>query len=384
MIVGAGIAGLTTALALARHGISSTIFERAETLNEVGAGLQIPPNALRVLTRLGLTERLRPYAVSAISVTLRAGKSGRKLAAVPVGSGLDAPYFSMHRADLQSVLLDAVRVESLIHLESDRELVALTASSRGVDAEFVSANGERAHSAADLVVAADGVNSRVASLNVLSPATFAGAIAWRARVTGKVALDFNARSGGITAWLGPARHAVAYPIRFGNETNLVLVEKAGAEHAAGGETVPRGFSNWDAVLRRLIDEAGAFTPWPLLTAPAERPWVMADRRTVLIGDAAHAILPYAAQGAAMAIEDGFVLARTIYDDPDINAALGLFEAQRRERVARVAARARFHRFVYHLPPPLSLGRDLVMAAMPPSRLQKSLAWLYDWDLADSA
>ncbi|MEN3791958.1 FAD-dependent monooxygenase [Fulvimarina sp. MAC3] len=377
-IIGAGIAGLTMALSLARRGIGSRIFERAETLEEVGAGLQLSSNALSVFDRLGLTKALRQRGVEAETVTLRSGRSGRRLATVPVGSGPDAPYLSIHRGDLQTALLDAVRAESRIRLETGHELVAIEKQSETISAKFRAADGELSSITADLLVAADGVNSRVAKLSGLEPSVFAGAIAWRGRVTGKAALSYNSKTSGITAWLGAKRHAVAYPIRSGEEVNLVLVEKATSEDTADGRSLPEAFSSWNADLKELIAEAGAFTPWPLRGAPSGRPWVLAEGHVVLIGDAAHAMLPFAAQGAAMAIEDAFVLAHEIAESHDLGAALSSFEAVRRGRVDRVVARARFHRFVYHLPLPFSLGRDLVMATTPAARLRASLSWLYDW------
>ncbi|MER0238050.1 FAD-dependent monooxygenase [Fulvimarina sp. MAC8] len=378
-IVGAGIGGLTMALSLARRGISSTVYERAATLREVGAGLQLSSNALRVLDRLDLTTALRQHSVEATAVTLRSGRSGRRLASVPVGSGHDAPYLSIHRGDLQKVLLEAVETEPLIRLETGHELVALKNRSDGIDAEFRSIDGERSQANADILIAADGVNSRVASHFRLQPAQFAGAIAWRGRVTGQPARDFNARTSGITAWLGAKRHAVVYPIRSGEEVNLVLVEKASSENDAKGRRLPQAFSHWNPDLKGLIANAADFTPWPLRAAPPSRPWVLADGRVVLIGDAAHAMLPFAAQGAAMAIEDAYVLSHEIATHRDLIAALASYEGLRRARVERVVGRARFHRFVYHLPPPLSLGRDVVMAVTPPARLRASLSWLYDWE-----
>lgn len=383
-IIGAGIAGLTIALSLARHRIASTVFERAESLQEVGAGLQLSSNAIGILDRLGLTADLRRRGVEAATVTLRSGRSGRPLATVPVGSGPDAPYLSIHRGDLQSVLLGAVASEPLIRIETGHELVALESRPDGVLADFRLADGESRSAVADLLVAADGVNSRVASLNGLEPPAFAGAIAWRGRISGKPALSYNARSSGITAWLGAKRHAVAYPIRSGQEVNLVLVERAASESEADGQTLPRAFSHWNTDLKDLITAAGEFTPWPLRTTPEGRPWTMGDGRIVLIGDAAHAMLPFAAQGAAMAIEDAFVLAQEIAAKCDLRTAASSYEALRVERVKRVVKRARFHRFVYHLPLPFSLGRDLVMAATPPDRLRASLSWLYEWEPPNSA
>ncbi|WP_158555087.1 FAD-dependent monooxygenase [Fulvimarina endophytica] len=378
VILGAGLAGLTTALALARHAIPSTIVERAETLDEVGAGLQLSPNALRILDRLDCLEAVSERAVAASAVELRDGRTGRLLAAVPVGSGDDvAAYLSVHRADLQAVLADAVRREPLIELELGEACLGIDETADGVVLHSWSGREERVH-ACDLLIAADGVNSFVADHHDEKPARFADAVAWRGQVSGPLAREFSGRARGITAWLGPRRHAVAYPIRSGEVVNLVLAEKVRSPDDANRQRTLDAYRDWAPDLASLIANANDLTPWPLKVTPSERRWVLGDGRTLLIGDAAHALLPYAAQGAAMALEDGYVLAGIIASASDLLTVGPAFERARRGRIDRVRKRASFHRFVYHLPRPFSLARDAVMAATPKARLRDQLGWLYDW------
>ncbi|MBO0904755.1 FAD-dependent monooxygenase [Jiella sonneratiae] len=387
-IAGAGIAGLTAALCLSRLGIASSVLERSETLDEVGAGLQLSPNALSVLDELDLLPPLRAAGVAADLVELRSGRSGRTIAEVPVRSKDGTPYLSIHRADLQAVLVAAVKSDPKITLRLGAEVATVATVAGGLDIGL--AAGETIGAA--LLVGADGVRSAVARRFGLAPAQPTGTTAWRTTVaadpkgpgpagsgTGREAGTPPAR---ITAWLGPRRHAVAYPVRAGTLRNLVLVTRSGdgpkdAAALLGGFALG-GFAHWDPRLVRLIGAAAPPTPWPLFSAPAARPFVLGDGRVVLIGDAAHAMAPYAAQGAGMAIEDAAVLAAALATEASPAAAARRYEAARRPRIDRVRRRVGFHRLVYHLPPPFSLGRNAVLGLRPAEALRADLAWLYDW------
>ncbi|MEH6721669.1 MAG: FAD-dependent monooxygenase [Aurantimonas endophytica] len=371
-MVGAGIAGLTLALELARRGIGSTILERAHRLEEVGAGLQLSPNALRVLWRLGLGDVLNAVGTSAASVTLRDGRSGRRIADVPVTADDGTPYLALHRADLQGALLTKVVQTELISLRLDSAVSALSLDGDRVRLPLHAA-GEAQDLAAALVVGADGVGSAVAAgLGLQDPAP-AEAVAWRATLRGD---EQTAVSGGIEAWLGPRRHAVAYPISSGRRTNLVLIEPA--SDAQDPDGLRRRFAGWDERLVAMIARSAGFTAWPLRTIVSDRVWRHLDDRVVLIGDAGHAMPPYAAQGAGMAIEDAAVLAASLAEAPDLHAALARYESERRPRIDRLRRRVAFHQRVYHLPRPLSLGRDVVLALRKSDQLRQDLAWLYDW------
>ena len=372
VIVGAGIAGLTLALELARRGIASTILERASRLEEVGAGLQLSANALRVLWRLGLRDALNKVSTAAASVTLRDARGGRRIARVPVTGDDGTPYLALHRADLQAALLAAATRTDLLTLNLGAAVSALSLEPDHVRLQVNEVGGDRDIRAA-LVVGADGVRSTIAHALRLKGPDPAANVAWRATVDTN---DGAADVGGVEAWLGPRRHAVAYPISRGRRTNLVLIEPvADGEDAAG---LAHRFAGWDPQLRAMIAEAGGFTAWPLQAVASDRAWRHLDDRVVLIGDAAHAMPPYAAQGAGMAIEDAAVLAAALAAAPDRHVALARYESERRERIDRLRHRVAFHRFVYHLPWPLSLGRNAVLALRNPEGLRGDLAWLYDW------
>lgn len=365
-IVGAGTAGLVAALSLARLGRASTIFEQAPHLDEIGAGLQLSPNALRVLERLGVLQAIESRSVAADAVRLCDGRTGRQLAEVPVRSGAGPGYLSLRRADLQAVLLDAVRREPRIELRLGRSLTGCRETADGMLAEF----GDGSRVECNLLIAADGVHSAVARSFGLSPARPTGTTALRYAVPPE-AMPTAPRTG-IQAWLGPSRHAVFYPVKGTDPGNLVLVVRN--RNAASDATDL--FAGWNEELRHLIAVGSFLGSWPVLEVPGgSRP----NRdRVVFVGDASHAMAPYAAQGAAMAIEDGFVLAHHISSKPNRAQAIEAYTDAREERLGRVRRRVAFHRFAYHLPRPASLARDAVMALSPPHRLRNGLAWLYDW------
>jgi len=374
-IAGAGIAGLTMALLLARHGLTATVFERAAALEEVGAGLQLSPNALRVLDQLDLLPALRDVAVEATSVDLRRS-GGWRIASVPVHADDDTPYLSIHRADLQAVLLAAVRRTPAITLQLGAELGRVSTDFSAATIE-VETNGTRERDVVDLLIGADGVRSPLAKQARLAPAVPTGTTAWRTTIE-SADLPPELQPANVIAWLGARHHAVAYPIRAGRAVNLVMIAPGQETDPASGKTVPPQFRSWDSRLTGLIERAAPPTPWPLAGAPASRPFVIGGDRIVLIGDAAHAMAPYAAQGAGMAIEDAAVLAAAIAENADVTAAARAYEAIRRPRIDKVRNRVAFHRFVYHLPLPFSLGRDTVLALRPKAALRADLAWLYDW------
>lgn len=364
VIAGAGIAGLTAALALAQRGWTVRIRERAARLEAVGAGIQLSPNALDVLHRLGVA--VDTVGVAADNVVLRDGPTGRRIATVPVSSTDGRGYRVLHRADLQRVLLEAVHRVPQIELHLGQPLVALDTTALGIQAEFGSPSGDL-RDEADLLVAADGVRSDAARLLGYPSPQPSGATALRFAAT---AAPTDQPAAAIEAWLGARRHAVRYRIDAAGAENLVVIVPA-------REPTLGAVSRWDARLAGSLAQARPLGAWPLLTvAPrwrAEGPAPIA-----FVGDAAHAMLPYAAQGAAMAIEDAFVLAACLDDAVDRGSALRRYEALRAPRVGKVLARVAFHRRVYHLPRPLSLARDLALALRSPASLRRDLAWLYDW------
>ena len=367
-VAGAGIAGLTSAIALAARGFSVDLFERAAELEEVGAGIQLSPNATSVLQRLGLLGDLAAVLVEPEAIEILDARNGVLLAAIPLGQTArlryGAPYALIHRADLQTGLLAAARRNPLIDLHLNAEVGTLRAAEAEVSC---TAGGHERRS--DILVAADGLRSNVRTGHFGHPGPQPlGRTAWRAtlpvaEVPGPIRRDVTG------LWLGPGGHLVHYPVRS-KDLNVVVI--AGEEAGAAPPQKPFGRE-----ARRLIGAVPEWTLWPLFDVDPARSW--ARGRVALIGDAAHAMAPSAAQGGAQAIEDAWVLAAALAKRPDDPAAaLRAYERARRPRVEKIAREARRNLAVYNLRGLPAAARNIVLSAMSPERLLKRLDWLYGW------
>jgi salicylate hydroxylase len=391
LVAGAGIAGLTAALAFAAKGFSVQIYERSAKLEEAGAGLQLSPNATRLLVRLGVLEALMPAAVKPAAIHLVDGGTLAAVAQVPLGDAAEkrwgAPYLVAHRADLQSALAGQVSRHSDIALQLGASVRDFAAGPEGVTASIM-ADGRTVDAKGLLLVGADGVWSGLRRLtrgNVKSRAT--GRVAWRSTVrtdspAGK-AFAGIAGTGAVTAFLHPAAHIVAYPLRGGSAINLVAIASGDirAENWAAREypqLLLGAVARMAPELVRLVKEAGPWTAWPIHTAPSNAGWTAPG--IALIGDAAHAMTPFAAQGAAMAMEDAVTLAERVAAEPqNVQAALSAWEAERRPRVARVIRRGALNRFAWHAAGPVAIARNMFLGMRGPENLAADLDWLYGWD-----
>lgn len=373
-IVGAGIAGLTAALSFARKGISSTVIEQAPELTEVGAGLQVSPNASRILAELGVLASLEAIWMEPETIELRSGTSLHRLAAVPSGGSArqrwGSPYGVLHRSSLQHALLSAAQAHPLCHLVLGQRL----------DVADTQAITRIAGVEPDLVVGADGVRSVIRALVPGAPqARFSGNVAWRITVPDAQTPDFIDRKN-VTAFLGPSSHLVCYPLRDAGCINLVAIaSKADPEVDGRGRTLTDAFRRWHPAIESVLAHAPAPTFWPLYEAGPGN-W-QDSAKTVLIGDAAHAMMPFAAQGAAMAIEDAFELAGRVARMP-LSAALADFETHRRGRVEQIRRRGAFNKFAYHARGPVRFARDIVLGLRPPQALAADLDWIYGYRAED--
>lgn len=375
------MAGLTAALALARKGIASDIIEQAPQLGEVGAGLQLSPNATRVLASLGVLSDLEQHWLEPNAISLVSGRDLRPLASVPAGNFARKrwgyPYGVLHRSTLQQALLRAVLNQPLCRLHLGQRVQGIGAEALG------SITGRKP----DLVIGADGAWSVARDAIQGSPTvSFSGNIAWRFTISQSGAPSFLSRNG-VTAYLGAKAHLVSYPLKEIDGFNLVAIAagtKSDESWAIDADAARRAmlleqFSGWHRDIRTILAGAEQATFWPLYEA-SDGNWHN-GRDTVLIGDAAHAMMPFSAQGAAMAIEDAFSLAAHVARAP-LPLALATFSTERKARAARVKARGDFNRFAYHARGPFRIGRDIVLSLRPAEKLAADLDWLYGHRIGD--
>jgi len=391
VVAGAGIGGLTAALTLAAQGFRVVILEKAERLQEAGAGLQLSPNASRILVELGLQPRLAGAAVTPDAINIMSARGGGEIARLPLGEAASfragAPYWVVHRADLQAALQAHVNDSPDIDLRLGCQFEDVTSHAKGLTVLQRCASGRQQELAVALI-GADGIWSSVRHhlFPDIQP-QFSGLIAWRGTFEA-TALPREYTSPRIQLWMGPNAHLVAYPISGARRINVVAIvpgtwNRPGWSAPGDGNEIKAAFatSRWPATARMLIGAVDEWRRWALFTVPDNGAW--SEGAIALLGDAAHAMLPFAAQGAGMAIEDAAVLAKCLSasageNTADIPAALKRYGRLRRARVLRVQRAARRSGRIYHLTGALALARDLTIKAMGADRMLARQDWIYDW------
>jgi salicylate hydroxylase len=378
VIIGAGIAGLTAALALEQFGFSVLILEKAESLEEVGAGLQLSPNSTSVLAKLNVLDGLVRSATNLRSIDLMSARGGRPLLSLNTAplSRPSAPFLSVHRADLQYALLAQVLLRPSIVFQLGASLVSYQVQASCVEIEYQV--GNTAHIAnGHCLIGADGVNSALRQSKGGAKVDFSGYVALRQtidrdKLTATLLLDNHT----VKAFVAPNAHLVAYPISNGKQVNLVFIHRPKSLDAAKGKlALASALLGFAPQLAQNLAQYTDWSAWPVYTLETNTSWQL-DARTILIGDAAHAILPFAAQGAGMAIEDAYTLAYCLAQSRgDVSSGLSNYETLRRKRVTQVAARSKLNAFAYHASGPVALARNLVFNAKG-QRLMSDLAWLY--------
>jgi salicylate hydroxylase len=383
-IAGGGIGGFAAALALSRGGNEVTLFEKAPAFTEIGAGIQLGPNVTRILQNWGLLDSVRQVASMPERLLVRSATTGGVLGELRLGQAMaeryGAPYMTLHRADLHAVLLQAAQ-QTTTALRTDCAVQSFQQTS---DSVFVQTSAGVQE--ADVLVGADGLwsNTRQQLLNDSAPRR-TGHLAYRALIK-QADLPEHLRSQNVTAWLGPNMHAVQYPVRAGEWLNVVVF--------VNGD-VPSDFQNWNHsanaadLSSHLVGCASALQD-VVKAAPNWRLWVMHDRppmhgphqmaqgRVALLGDAAHPMRPYLAQGAGMAIEDAAELGLALNGATSqaVPEALQRYAAKRWQRNARVQARALRNGQIFHATGPVRWGRDAAMKLMGEKLLD--MPWLYGY------
>ena len=380
-VIGGGIGGLACALALRRHGASVTVLEQAEAITEVGAGIQVSPNGLRVIEALGLADALAARSVQGRAVSLRNGASGAEVARLVLTRlPEDQRYLFVHRADLVDLLAQEARAQGV----GIRLLQKVQSVVPGRSPRIELSTGD--HRDTGLAIGADGIHS------VLRPALtptrapfFTGQVAWRCIVP-----NVTGHPAHVRVHMGPKRHMVTYPLRDGSILTVVAVEERSDWTAESWsqtddpDALRKAFSGFDAEVHRILAQAEAPGVWGLFRHPVARQWH--GENTVLLGDAAHPTLPFLAQGANMALEDAWVLADALAAEPTVARALARYQARRKARVTRVIDAASRNARNYHLSPgPVRFAAHTALglaSRLAPDRMLGRFDWLYGYDVTD--
>jgi salicylate hydroxylase len=381
LIAGGGIGGLALAVALAQAGRRSLVLEGRAEFSVAGAGIQIGPNGTRVLQQLGVAEALAPQAGVPEAIHVYHGSRGRRLARLPLGDWIarrhGAPYWVVHRADLHKVLLDAALRSDLIDIEMG--FVATELAQQGDGVTVSSEAGKSVQGAG--VVGADGLWSRIRRQIVPAAApAFADASACRIVLPAERAGRLSENAVGL--WLSPGAHVVHYPLRGGREIAVVVISEETWQSRVWDAEIDRvhlgrALACFTRELESLLLDAPGWRRWSLHRLPTLPQWH--SGRAVLIGDAAHPMFPYLAQGGVLALEDAAELAACLGPrGVDVPGAFAQFAKRRRDRAERVQAASARNGTIYHMQAPLAVARDAAFTAAPGPLLMSTLDWLYGW------
>lgn len=351
LIAGGGIGGLTVALCLRHFGWTVEVLEQAYGLGDIGAGIQISPNAMKVFEALGLGDVLTARGFRPEAIELRMGKSGKRLIRAPLDSVAHkrwgASYLHVHRADLVSILGAALSQKAPETIRFGARIDRYEQDESGVKVQLKSGDCLEG----DILIGADGIHS-VVRAQMLGPDTplFTGNVAWRAVVPVE-RLGNEVPDPVVCAWFGKGRHAVTYLLRGGEFANLVAVVERDNwtseswTQAGGREEALEDFKGWHPYVTRMLGEAEKLYRWALFDRAPLKSW--SEGRVVILGDAAHPMLPFMAQGAAMAIEDAWALAACLDKTNTVSAAFAAYQGLRYQRATRIQAGSRANAKMFH-------------------------------------
>ncbi len=380
LIAGGGIGGLATAMGLAQKGIASVVLEKSAQLGEIGAGIQLGPNAFHAFDYLGVGDAARAMAVYIDSLRLMDAIGGQEIVRIPLDERFRArfknPYAVVHRGDLHGVFLKAAREHPLVELRTSSEVTGYQQDGSSVTAQL--ADGERLTGAA--LIGADGLWSKVRRQLVNDgPPRVSGHTTYRSVIPVED-MPEELRWNAATLWAGPKCHIVHYPLSGWKMFNLVVTYHNNAPEPVAGkpvshEEVRKGFEHVHEKARQIIERGKDWKLWVLCDREPVSNWV--DGRVALLGDAAHPMLQYFAQGACMAMEDAVALSSALDGQQDVTAALARYNAARTLRTARVQLQSRWiGEHIYHPADAHAQLRNALMRAKSDDEWHDSIAWLY--------
>jgi salicylate hydroxylase len=381
IVVGGGIGGLTTALALSQRGFSVLVLERAQQFREIGAGIQLGPNVWRMFDRLAITDEIREQTMFPDQLSTMDSISGQQVTQIPLkGKFLERfhhPYGLIHRADLHAVLFEKCRSSALVTLRTSQKVMSFT---DGADSVRVEVEGGIQYDG-ETLIGADGLWSTVRrQLIGDGPPRVSGHVAYRAvLVTDEVPVHLRTNS--MTLWAGPNNHLVHYPLRRSKLFNLVATFHSdryveGWDSQADSEELHRSFQGAVPDVKAMLNKIDTWRMWVLCDRDPLKGW--SRGRVTLLGDAAHPMLPYIAQGAAMAIEDAIVLAEELHRaQGDYSGAFAAYEQKRHARTSRAQLTSRQSGEFFHASGTAREMRNAFMARRTEAQAHEALAWIYD-------
>lgn len=381
LIVGGGIGGMAAALSLSRLGLAVTVLEQASTLGEIGAGIQLAPNAFAALDALGVGERTRAKAVFTERLVMMDAVDASEVGTFVVDAAFrqrfSNPYAVIHRADIHGAILDAVRTSPLITFVTSSQATDVAEDDAGVTVTDAAGRSFRA----DVLIGCDGVKSVIRERIVGDAVRVSGHVVYRA-VVPAADMPADLRWNAPVVWAGPNCHLVHYPLRNGEQYNLVVTFHSREQEAwsvtdGSKEEVLSYFDGVHAQPRQLLHKPTSWKRWSTADRDPVDNW--STKRMTLLGDSAHPMLQYLAQGACMALEDAVTLGEAVRAcDFDMAAAFQLYQTSRIARTARVVLSAREMGRLYHAKGVERLVRNDLWRGRTPAQFYEALAWLYGW------
>lgn len=381
LIVGGGIGGMAAALSLSRLGLAVTVLEQASTLGEIGAGIQLAPNAFAALDALGVGERTRAKAVFTERLVMMDAVDASEVGTFVVDAAFrqrfSNPYAVIHRADIHGAILDAVRTSPLITFVTSSLVTDVVEDADGVTVVDAAGRSFRA----DVLIGCDGVKSVIRERIVGDKVRVSGHVVYRA-VVPAADMPADLRWNAPVVWAGPNCHLVHYPLRNGEQYNLVVTFHSREQEAwsvtdGSKEEVLSYFDGVHAQPRQLLHKPTTWRRWSTADRDPVDNW--STKRMTLLGDSAHPMLQYLAQGACMALEDAVTLGEAVRAcDFDMAAAFQLYQTSRIARTARVVLSAREMGRLYHAKGVERLVRNDLWRGRTPAQFYEALAWLYGW------